>query len=80
MNKVSAREIIARDETHTPTGELHDLPSKDEGDLPEPPLGVTDVELHPTDPALEDPLQTDLPEPPRGSVYPQPIAISLNED
>ena len=79
MNKVSAREIIARDETHT-AGEFSRTGLDPEGDLPEPPLSTADVELHPTDPALEDPLATDLPDdPPKGKVVPQPISISLNE-
>jgi hypothetical protein len=59
-------------DTHAPSGELHSLPAKEE------------------EPALEDDNIGDLPEPlidppdpgpgPSGSVFPQPIAISLNED
>jgi hypothetical protein len=100
MNKVSAREIIARDETHTPGGELHALPPKEEGALPEPPMGTEDaggvplsygnvptsyVRGGPKDQAGDLPAELeqslDLPEPPepKGSVYPQPISVSLNE-
>ena len=60
------------DDTHVPSGDLHAVPAKEE---PEP--------------ALDDDNIGDLPEPlidppdpgpgPSGSVYPQPVAISLNE-
>jgi hypothetical protein len=105
MNKVSAREIIARDETHTPGGELHTVAAKNpgEGDLPEPPLGTEtddmggvplsyksvptsyvggrrkDQDLPPGEP-LDDPLNEELlDQPPKGKVFPQPVAISLSE-
>jgi hypothetical protein len=66
--------------SHTPSGELHDLPPKDESELPEPPLEIeTDQGALPEELAkfagLEEP-----PEPPKGKVYPQPIAIQLNEE
>src|SRR5262249_18034813 len=90
---------IGDDETHTPGGELHDLPPKDE-ELPEPPLEIEDaggvplsygnvptsyVGGGPKDAAGDLPkeLEQDLPEPPpepKGSVYPQPIAVSLNKE
>jgi len=92
---------IGDDETHTPGGELHDLPPKDE-ELPEPPLEteadkvplsygnvpMSYVKGAPKDTMsrdqagdlpealVEEPLE--VPEP-KGSVYPQPVSISLNK-
>jgi hypothetical protein len=94
------------DETHTPGGELHELPPEDEehlSELPEPPLepettsdagGVplsyrnvptSYVKGGPKDQAgdLPEELEQGLPEPPpepKGSVYPQPISVSLNKE
>jgi hypothetical protein len=65
--------------SHVPGGELHDIPPKDESDLPEPPLGAEDDGALPEELAkyagLDEP-----PEPPKGKVYSQPIAISLNKE
>jgi len=87
---------IGDDETHTPSGELHSLPPKDE-ELPEPPLEteadkvplsygkvpMSYVKGAPRDAAgdLPEELEQGLPEPlePKGSVYPQPVSISLNK-
>jgi hypothetical protein len=60
--------------SHIPGGELHDVPAKSE--LPEPPLQADQGGDLPEE--LED--LPEPPEPPRGKVYPQPIAISLNEE
>jgi hypothetical protein len=68
---------IAADLQSAPTGELHDLPPKDEGDLPEPPLEADNIGDLP-----EELAERSVPpeEPPKGRVYPQPIAIGLNEE
>jgi hypothetical protein len=70
---------IAADLQPAPTGELHDLHPKDEGegDLPEPPLEADNIGDLP-----EELTEPSVPpgEPPKGKVYPQPIAISLNEE
>jgi len=61
------------DETHQPGGELHAIAAKEEpsaGDPLDDNVGDLPKELEePPDPVPE----------PRGSVYPQPTAISLNE-
>ena len=77
------------DETHQPGGELHSIAAKEEEQLPEPPLETESdaggVPLsYGKDQAgdLPEELEQGLPEPPpepRGSVYPQPVSISLNE-
>jgi len=88
------------DETHTPGGELHDLPPKDE-ELPEPPEPETTLDAGkvplsygnvpmsyvkgaPKDQAGDLPEELEqglpgLPPEPRGSVVPQPVSTSLNE-
>jgi hypothetical protein len=65
------------DETHQPGGELH---SVSPSEPPEPPLDGEDDsdELGDLPKELEDPPDP-VPEP-RGSVYPQPTAISLNKE
>jgi len=68
------------DETHSPGGELHDVPAKEEpsSELPEPPLENSDSEGDlPEELQLAEPLES--PPEPKGRVYPQPTAISLNE-
>ena len=77
------------DDTHQPGGELHSIAAKEEEQLPEPPLETEPdaggVPLsYGKDQAADLPEELDqgLPEPPpepRGSVYPQPVSISLNE-
>ena len=62
---------------HTSGGELHDIPPQDEpSELPEPPLeGADNIGDLPKE-------LVDLPDPgpePKGSAYPQPVSISLNE-
>jgi hypothetical protein len=57
---------------HQPSGELHDLPPKDEGDLPKPPLGTED-NIGDLPEALRD--LPDPVEPPKGSVVQQPTAL-----
>jgi hypothetical protein len=64
------------DDTHQPGGELHAVAPKSE--LPEPPLETEGDEVGNLPKELEDPPDP-VPEP-RGSVYPQPTAISLNEE
>src|SRR6516162_341205 len=64
------------DDTHQPGGELHAVAPKSE--LPEPPLETEGDEVGDLPKELEDPPDP-VPEP-RGSVYPQPTAISLNEE
>ena len=64
------------DDTHQPGGELHAVAPKSE--LPEPPLEPEGAEVGDLPKELEDPPDP-VPEP-RGSVYPQPTAISLNEE
>jgi len=63
-------------DTHQPGGELHAVAPKSE--LPEPPLETEGDEVGDLPKELEDPPDP-VPEP-RGSVYPQPTAISLNEE
>ena len=58
---------IAADETHHPSGDLHTVDPKEEDD------NIGDLP-----PGLEDPPDP-VPEP-KGSVYPQPVAISLNKE
>ena len=60
------------DETHQPGGDLHTLAAKSEE--PEPPL---DDNLGDLPEELAEPPDS-VPEP-KGSVYPEPTAISLNE-
>jgi hypothetical protein len=63
------------DETHQPGGELHAVgPSKE----PEPDLEGEGDEVGDLPKELEEPPDP-VPEP-RGSVYPQPTAISLNKE
>jgi hypothetical protein len=63
------------DETPAPSGELHALQAKSEE--PEPSLEVED-NVGDLPEELQDPVEP-VPEP-EGSVYPQPIAISLNKE
>jgi hypothetical protein len=69
------------DETHSPGGELHTVEIKEEepaSDPPEPPLEGSDSEGElPEELQLAEPLES--PPEPKGRVYPQPTAISLNE-
>ena len=68
------------DDTHQPGGELHAVAPKDEpqSELPEPPLETEDADnVGDLPKELEDPPDP-VPEP-RGRVYPQPTAISLNK-
>jgi hypothetical protein len=68
------------DDTHQPGGELHVVAPKDEpqSELPEPPLETEDADnVGDLPKELEDPPDP-VPEP-RGRVYPQPTAISLNK-
>jgi hypothetical protein len=63
-----------------PTGDLHDMPPKDQdpGDLPEEPLSLEDQGALPEEIAKY--VETPEPTPPKGKVYPQPIAVQLNSD
>jgi hypothetical protein len=69
------------DETHQPGGELHAVAPKEEeppSELPEPPLETECEELGDLPEELRD-LPDPVPEP-KGSVYPQPVSISLNKE
>ena len=66
------------DDTHQPGGELHAVAAKEEGKEPEPDLEVEDDELCDLPEELRD-LPDPFPEP-KGSVHPQPVAISLNKE
>jgi hypothetical protein len=81
------------DDTHVPSGELHAVQAKEEeplDDMGGVPLSYKKVPMSyvrggPKDQAgdLPEELEEDLPEPPpepKGSVYPQPVAISLNKE
>jgi hypothetical protein len=60
------------DEEMQPTGHLHEVPAKEEPELE----GTEDEELPPELAKLEP----EKPPEPRGSVFPQPTAISLNSE
>src|SRR6516225_10785385 len=64
------------DETHTPGGELHAVAPKEEPDLADPKDHEDNIGDLPRE--IEDPPEP-VPEP-RGQVYPQPTAISLNKE
>jgi hypothetical protein len=68
------------DETHAPGGELHPVAPEEEppSELPEPPLETEGDELGDLPEELRD-LPDPAPEP-RGTVYPQPVSISLNKE
>ena len=66
------------DDTHQPGGELHAVAAKEKGKEPEPDLEVEDDELGDLPEELRD-LPDPVPEP-KGSVHPQPVAISLNTE
>lgn len=63
-------------DTHEPTGDLHTVAPKSEP--PDPELEVEDDNVGDLPPELAEPPDP-VPEP-RGSVYPQPTAISLNKE
>jgi hypothetical protein len=65
-------------ETHHPSGDLHSVEAKEEpSELPEPPLEEGDDNVGDLPEELAEPPGP-VPEP-KGSVYPQPISVSLNE-
>jgi len=64
------------DETHQPGGELHAVAPKSE--LPEPPLETEGDEVGDLPKELEEPPDP-VPEP-KGSVFQQPVSISLNKE
>jgi hypothetical protein len=65
---------VIRDETHQPGGELHSIAAKE----PDPDLEIEGDAVGDLPKEIEDPPDP-VPEP-RGSVYPQPTAISLNQE
>jgi hypothetical protein len=72
---------IGEDDTHIPGGELHSVPAKEEPSLE---LEDPELELENSDNIGDLPPElVEAPGPvpePKGSVYPQPTAISLNEE
>ena len=71
---------VVEDETHQPGGELHSVAAKEGEPASEDAEDQTEFEL--PEPGMTEPqLATDARrQKPKGSVYPQPVAVSLNKE